>query len=79
MWQPKRASDLVESEGRTRVWIARFCGVTPQTIYNFLSGRSNPPPNMVKLLALALNTSEAYLMGEELIQAKGQEVMRTGT
>jgi len=79
MWQSKRASDLAKREGRTRIWIANFCGVCPQSIYNFLSGRTSPPRPMVKLMAIALNTTEAYLMGEDLIQNQNQEVMRTGT
>ncbi len=66
MWQASRALKKVEEEGRTRVWLAQYVGQTPQSINGFLSGRRVPTKPVIKLLAQALNTTEAYLMGKDL-------------
>lgn len=66
MWQPDRALRQLENEGRTRAWVAKYCGMTPQSINNFLAGRRSPTKPILKLMAQALNTTESYLMGEDM-------------
>lgn len=70
MWQSTRALQRLEEEGRTRAWLARYVGLTQQSINIFLSGKRAPTKPILKLFAQALNTSEAFLMGEDLESPK---------
>lgn len=73
MWQSARALEKLELEGRTRAWLSRYVGLTTQSINIFLSGKRGPPKPIVKLIAQALNTTEAYLMGEDLKTQKEEQ------
>lgn len=64
-WNPSRAKELVEQKGYTRKWLASQCGLSVSAINGILRGRKPGLP-VVKLLALALNTTVEDLLGTEV-------------
>lgn len=62
-WQKSRARDLLKEEGRSQRWLADKVGSTPAYISHLLTGVKNPSLTMLKLMAIALETTEPYLMG----------------
>jgi transcriptional regulator with XRE-family HTH domain len=79
VWIRERALQLIEEQGRTKRWIANFCGINLDSLNHYLAGRRNPPRSIVKLIAFALNTTEAFLMGEDVKILESEEVRFTGT
>jgi transcriptional regulator with XRE-family HTH domain len=65
MWSSERLGKLLEKEGRTRKWLADKCGLKIGSLHAVMTGNRKPGPPVVKLMALALNTSEGFLLGEE--------------
>jgi transcriptional regulator with XRE-family HTH domain len=63
-WVPERAQQLCKAEGRTTEWLADFVGIPVQSLNHYLSGRRNPKRPVIKLIAAALRSHEAYLTGE---------------
>lgn len=61
---------LLEREGRTVKWLAEKCGVKPHTISLYKSGTRNPSKAVLKLMAQALNCTEAELLSEVRSGAK---------
>jgi transcriptional regulator with XRE-family HTH domain len=62
-WKLERVHKQLESEGRTRTWLARYCGISEYSLSHYLTGRRTPKMPIVKLAAQALNVSEEYLLG----------------
>lgn len=62
-WRLDRALELLEKEGRTKKWLAGYCGINLLSLNHYLSGRRVPARPIIKLIAQALNTTEEYLMG----------------
>jgi transcriptional regulator with XRE-family HTH domain len=56
----EKAKELIKRRGRTRDWIAKFCGIEVKSLSNILNGKSPGRPT-VKLLALALECDESDL------------------
>lgn len=65
MWSAERAQKQLEKEGRTKAWVAKFCGIEIIQLNHYLAGRRVPRRPVIKLIAMALNTTEEYLMGED--------------
>lgn len=55
---------ILKQRGRTREWLSQFCGLKQSATNHYLSGVRVPPLPTIKLIALALNTSEKYLLGQ---------------
>lgn len=65
MWNWSRTVERMKKEGRTRAWLADQCGVTLNSLQAMLSGRRRPGRPVIKLMAIALRTTEEELLGEE--------------
>lgn len=78
MWSSDRLLALLEKEGRTRKWLADKCGLKLGSLHSILGGTRNPGRPAVKLMAMALNTTEEYLMGEDA-DAHAQAENRTAS
>lgn len=74
MWDRERALELIEKEGRTRQWLARYVGISQDSLKHYLSSHRVPARPIIKLMAQALNTTEEYLMGTD---AKAQKQQKT--
>jgi hypothetical protein len=61
MWNFELANERLKIEGRTRSWLAEYCGIPLRSLYHYLSGRRAPPVPVMKLIAMALECSEADL------------------
>ena len=61
-WNRQRARELLAKSGRTREWVASYCGITVRHLGAVLSGRCKPSLSVIKLLASALETSESELL-----------------
>lgn len=55
------AKRLMKEQGRTREWLAAQCRVKYDTFNHYLTGRRNPSPAVVALLAQALKASETEI------------------
>lgn len=44
----------IEEQGRTRKWLAEYCGIKVPSFNHILSGRTQPGMPVLKLLAQAL-------------------------
>lgn len=77
-WQHEVAEQQRQREGRTRKWIADFCGVSRDTVNRYLSGRRKPKRTFIKLYALALNCP-AHILDPELGQAAQDSNRAVGT
>lgn len=64
---------MIEEQGRTKRWIARYCGLSLESLNHYLTGRRNPRLPILKLLAQALNVQESSLIIEDQ-----EEARRTG-
>ena len=63
-WNRQRVAQLIEQEGRTKKWLAGYCGINIDSLNHYLAGRRYPPRPVIKLIAQALNTHEEELMGD---------------
>ena len=68
LWNPERALELIEREGRTRAWLASQCRIEEGTLKQILLGNRRPSRPVAKLMADALKATEAELLGEETQQ-----------
>ncbi len=44
----------IEQQGRTRKWVAEFCGIAVDSLTHILNGRRQPSQSVFKLLTMAL-------------------------
>jgi transcriptional regulator with XRE-family HTH domain len=66
MWKHERAEQLRKSEGRTKEWLAEYCGIKVDALNHYLAGRRKPRRPIIILIAQALNSTEEYLTGDEV-------------
>ncbi len=67
-WNHRLAKSQLEKEGRTRKWLAAYCGISLGTLCRILAGLRQPSRPVRKLMAQALNVPE-----EELERSPGQD------
>lgn len=72
-WRHDRAQELLDQEGRTRRWLADQCAVAESSLKLYMSGHRKPGSSAIKLMAMSLNCSEAYLL-DETNERSGQPV-----
>lgn len=71
---PQRLRALMENDGITQVMIATEIGVTPQTVYQYVNGISEPSyANLVKIAAF-LDTTTDYLLGRTNIRSQDANI-----
>lgn len=63
-WNPEKALERIEQEGRTRKWLADQCEIEVESLNHILSGTRKPGRPVLKLMAHALNTTVEFLLGE---------------
>jgi transcriptional regulator with XRE-family HTH domain len=62
MWIPERARKRLVFIGRTRKWLAEYCGIERTSLNENLRDNGRPPSRPVlKLMAQALECDECYL------------------
>ena len=59
-----RLKQAIKKSGRTQTWVAGKLGVDVNTVWRWTAGRAEPDDKTKGELALLLDTSIAYLMGE---------------
>ncbi len=60
-----RLPDLMKQQGITQVRLARFLGVTPETVSRFVNGRTDKiSPDAVVRMARLFGVSTDFLLGE---------------
>lgn len=59
---------LREKKGKTQLDIAKYLGVTYQTIYKYEKGIAIPPADTLKKLADFFNVSTDYLLGRTEVE-----------
>lgn len=52
---------LIREKGLRKKWIAEEMKIHPKTFYAYLSGRSQPPASMIKLMAFVIGVPEKDL------------------
>lgn len=55
------AKRLMKEQGRTREWLAAQCRVKYDTFNHYLTGRRNPSPSVVALMAKTFGVPESEL------------------
>ena len=68
-----RLKQAIKKSGRTQIWIANRLGVDVNTVWRWAAGRAEPDDKTKGELALLLDTSIAYLMGESDNGVSAQE------
>jgi transcriptional regulator with XRE-family HTH domain len=62
-WRPDRARRILKEEGRNHIWLSKQIGSSVAYISHLFGGVRNPSLSKLKLMAIALETSEGYLLG----------------
>lgn len=55
--------NMLEAQRMTQTALAEKIGINLSTLNNYMTGRSKFPPETLRLIAEALNTSSDYLLG----------------
>jgi transcriptional regulator with XRE-family HTH domain len=67
MFKHQIAREKFDKSGRTIAWIAEYIGITASHLREVLNGSRPPSLPVVKLLALALECSEAELLSQGVV------------
>lgn len=59
------AKKLMKEQGRTREWLAAQCRVKYDTFNHYLTGRKNPSPSVVALMAQTFGVLESELTSDD--------------
>lgn len=70
-----RIKELLKQQGKSQIELADHCGVTPQTVYRWCSGKLAPRAAMVEKIAEYLHTNSLYLLGESDLSVPINQLM----